>query len=161
MAYATIDDVLFELGKHAPALTATSKPSQADVTGKILPDVAGAIDAILSARGLVVPVAAPPSFLERLRALNAIGAAARVDAALFPQAGGPASTSFATWLKELYDDGIVSLRDGEGIPDGLASAGTSLPTSFWSSHAGSKGTDLDNATVGNTTDPTFRRDSQW
>lgn len=161
MPYAVLADVQRELGKHKPALTATSNPSETDVTNKVLPDISGEIDAILAARGLTVPVTAPASFLDRLRALNAIGAAARVDAALFPQAAGPAATGFADWLKEIYDEGLAALRRGEGIPDTVANAGTSLPTSFQQRHPGSIGTDLDNATDGNTTDPVFRRDTAW
>lgn len=161
MPYAALGDVQVELGKHKAALTGTSNPSETDVTNKILPDIAGEIDAILSGRGITVPVTAPATFMDRLKGLNALGAAARVDAALYPQSAGPASTTFAQWLQDRYDAGLEALRRGEGIPDSVAMAGTSLPTSFWTTHAGSKSQDLDDDTEANTTDPVFRRDSQW
>lgn len=161
MAYADLAAVQVELGKFKSALTGTSNPSTADVTNILLPDIAGEIDAVLSSRGLTVPVTAPASFLDRLKGLNALGVAARVAAALMPMAAGPASTLFPQWLQDRYDAGLQMLRDGEGIPDTAVFAGTSLPRSFWTSHAGTKSTDLDDGTDGNDTDPTFRRDTQW
>lgn len=161
MAYADVAAVQVELGKMKSALTATSNPTLDDVTNKILPDISGQIDAVLSSRGLTVPVTAPASFLDRLKGLNAVGAAARVVAALFPQAAGPSSTLFAQWLQDRFDAGLQMLRDGEGIPDTAVLSGSSMPTSLWTSHPGTDSSDLDNGTPGNTTDPVFRRDTQW
>jgi hypothetical protein len=162
--YAALTDVETEMGKYAAGLTATSTPSETDVTDRIIPDIHGQIDGVLSRRGLATPILAPSSFLDRLKALNALGAAARVVAALFPQAAGPASTTFHEWLQRRYDAGLEMLRNGEGIPDDvlviLNAGGGGLPRSFATSHPDSVSADLD-ATPGNTIDPVFRRDTKW
>lgn len=160
-AYAALADVQSELGALSSGLTATSTPTQADVTNRILPDIQGEIDGVLSHRGLTVPVTTPQSFLDRLKSLNALGAAARVAGALFPMAQGPQSTTFAQWLQDRYDAGLQMLRNGEGIPDIVTLDGRgALPRSFATSHPNSVSTDLDGS-IGNTIDPVFRRDTRW
>lgn len=161
MSYAALADVQVELGKLKTALTGASNPSEADVTSKLLPDIAGQIDAVLSSRGLTVPVTTPSSFVDRLKGLNALGAAARAAAALMPMANGPVSTLFAQWLQDRFDAGLNMLRAGEGIPDTAVLAGTSLPTSFWTSHPGTNSSDLDDGTADNDTDPVIRMDTPW
>jgi hypothetical protein len=158
-SYADLAGVKIAMGKYSPGLTATSLPNETDVTNITLPDNAGIIDGVLSGRGLAVPVAAPPSFVDSLRELNAIGAAARVVAALYPQAAGPASTTFHEWLQRLFDAGLDRLRDGEGIPDSAVVTGA-LPRSFWTSHPDSNSADFA-GTPGNENDPVFTRDRQW
>lgn len=161
MAYAALPDVQSELGALASGLTTTSVPTQADVTNRILPDIQGEIDGVLSHRGLTVPITTPQSFLDRLKSLNAIGAAARVAAALFPMAAGPQSTTFAQWLQDRYDAGLKMLRSGEGIPDiAVFDRLGGLPRSFATSHPDSVSADLDGS-AGNTIDPVFRRDTKW
>lgn len=159
--YANLGDVKGEMGALATGLTTTSKPSETDVTDRILPDIQGEIDGVLSRKGLTVPVVAPSSFIDLLRGLNALGAAARTVAQLFPQAAGPASTTLADWLQRRYDARLDMLRAGEGIPDGAThSASGGLPRSFATSHPDSVSSDFD-GTPGNTIDPVFRRDTRW
>jgi hypothetical protein len=149
------------MGTYAIGLTATSTPSLTEVTERTIPDIHGEIDAVLSRQGVAVPVLAPSSFLDRLKALNAIGAAARVVAAMFPQAAGPASTTFHEWLQRRYDAGLDMLRNGEGIPDGvLLNTSGGLPRSFWTSHPDSFSEDFA-GTPGNENDPVFTRDKKW
>jgi hypothetical protein len=160
--YAAVADVQSEMGALASGLTATSTPSLTDVTDRIIPDIHGDIDGVLSRRGLAVPVLAPSSFLDRLKALNALGAAARVAAQLFPT--DPAAMAFAKWVQERYDAGLMKLENGDGIPDDvlviLNAGGGGMPRSFATSHPDSVSADLD-ATPGNTIDPVFRRDTLW
>lgn len=160
MAYAELEDVEHELGQYGRFLTETSTPSEDDVEQKTIPAIAGEIDGVLSARGVTVPVTAPASFLELLSSLNALGAAARTAAALLPQAQGPQSTTFHEWLQARYDAGLERLRNGEGIPDDIATSGTSLPSSFWTRHPDTVSSDLDR-TSKNSVDPVFRRDTKW
>lgn len=160
-SYADLAAVKAEMGMLASGLTDASSPSNTDVNERTLPDIHGEIDGVLSRAGLAVPVTGPSSFLDRLKALNALGAAARVVAALFPMAAGPQSTTFADWLQKRYDTGLEMLSNLEGVPDGaLPSTTGGLPRSFATSHPDSVSADLD-GTTGNTIDPVFRRDTQW
>lgn len=158
--YADLADVESEMGALASGLTATSTPTEADVTDRIIPDIHGEIDSILSLQGVTVPVVSgPSSFLDRLKALNALGAAARAVAALFPT--DSAALAFAKWLQDRYAAGLLSLENGEGIVGVVITAGGGgLPRSFATSHPDSVSADLD-GTVGNTIDPVFRRDTLW
>jgi hypothetical protein len=155
-SYADLADVQQAMAKMTVALTDTSVPSKSDVTSTILPAISGIIDGVLSARGLVTPVTAataPDSFLQSLRGLTAVGAAARTVAGLFPQAAGPSSTTFADWLQARFDDGLKMLRAGEGIPPSIGRI-AALARSYWTSHP----FDDDGVT---TTKPTFTRKMVW
>lgn len=162
MGYAVEGDIRRHLGRYSPGWPPAggNPPTLADGI-EFADQASGQLDAILSGRGITVPVAAPPSFVEHMRDLAAIYAAALISAALFPQAQGPSSTTHHEFLLGIWKDGLAALREGDGIPDDVARAGTSLPTSVWTTHAGSKGKDLDDGADGNTTDPVFRRDTQW
>jgi hypothetical protein len=155
-SYADLADVQQAMAKMSVALTDTSVPSKSDVTSTILPEISGIIDAVLSARGLTTPVtsaAAPDAFLQSLRGLTAMGAAARTVAGLFPQAAGPASTTFADWLQARFKEGLDMLRAGEGIPPTVGRV-AALARSYWTSHPVDDDGNL-------TTDPTFTRRMVW
>lgn len=156
MPYAAASDLTRYLGKYAAFFTATSVPSNADAQ-QFLDSVAGEIDAALSGRGIPVPVTlatAPQSFLDFLEETNAIGAAAQIVAALFPQAAGPASSTYQDFLDRQYEQRLVSLRRGEGVPDVVSpSGGGSMARSFWTTHP------YDDA--GNEREPAFTRDMKW
>jgi hypothetical protein len=158
-SYADLALVKVVMGVYGVGLTATSVPSQNDVTNLLLPDVSGQIDRVLSGRAVVVPVTAPGAFLDALKLLNARGVAAQVIAVLFPQAAGPASTTLHTFLEKLFEDGLQRLRTDE-LPEGLANNKTVLPRSFATSHPDSFSSDFA-GTPGNEIDPVFRRDRQW
>jgi hypothetical protein len=160
--YADLTDVKSEMGALASGLTDASSPSNTDVMNRILPDIQGEIDGVLSHRGLAVPVSAPSSFLDRLKSLNAVGAAARAVGALFPMAQGAQSTTLSQWLLNLYNAGLDRLRNGEGIPDTLLidAGGGGLPRSFTTSHPDSVSSDFA-GTPGNEIDPVFTRDGKW
>lgn len=124
----------------------------------------GQIDAILSARGADIPVAAPTSFVQHLRDMAAKYAAALVVGALVPSLANAREDDVrdhADFLMRSWLDDIGALRT-DGVPDAavLTSAG-GMGRSLWTSHAGSKGEDLDDGTEHNTTDPWFRRDTPW
>jgi hypothetical protein len=160
-SYADLAGVKIAMGKFGASLTATSTPSESDVTNITLPDIAGIIDGVLSKQGLVTPATVPPSFIDNLRELNAVGAAARTVAALYPQAAGPASTTFHEWLQRLFDMGLDRLRNGEGIPDGVVMTSSGgMPRSFWTSHPDSASDEFV-GTPGNDVDPVFTRDTKW
>lgn len=158
MAYAALTDVQSEMGALKGALTATTTPSTNDVTNRILPDISGEIDGVLSARGITVPVATPSTFVDFLKATNALGAAARALAEL--RAVNIEAGSLAVFLQDRYQERLNMLRRGEGIPAEATKTGA-LPRSFWTSHAGTKSSDLDDGTDGNDTDPVIRMDTKW
>lgn len=151
--YAAEADLRRYLGRLDVQLTATSKPSTADAL-LTMAAVSGEIDAVLSGRGAVVPVAAPAWFVETLRDLNAIGTAARVGGALNPNEEGPASTGYSAELQALYDAGLKALRE-DALPQGVAlTSSGGKGRSYWTSHP----TDED----GNDEQvPTFGRRMQW
>jgi len=151
MSYAALADVQSEMGALKGALTATTTPTTADVTNRILPDIAGEIDAVLSARGLVVPVTVPASFLDFLKATNALGAAARTLAEL--RAVNIEAGSLAVFLQEQYDKRLDMLRHGEGIPSDTTLSGA-LPRSYWTSNP-------EDEDGNDTSVPWFKRATQW
>lgn len=156
--YADIADVIHELGELGDYLTATSRPTKTDVEGKTLPAIAGEIDGVLGARGLTVPItqaslvalgvdaAAATRFLETLSSLNALGAAARAVAALFPNRAGPGGAPFHEWLQQRYDAGLTRLGSGEGVPSASV-ASSALPRSHWTSNPTDPDTDEDWAPI--------------
>lgn len=161
MGYAVEGDIRRHLGKYSGFWPpASGVPSVADGI-KYADAASGEIDGALGARGVTVPVAAPASFVDRLRDLAAVYAASLVSAALFPQAAGPASTTHHEFLMGIYRDGLKSLRD-DALPDGLAISTTSggMGRSFATTHPEYFAEDHEGE-AGNQTDPVFRRDTQW
>jgi hypothetical protein len=157
VSYAALSDVQSEMGALKGALTATSVPTTTDVTNRILPDIAGEIDGVLSARGITVPVTTPSTFVDFLKATNALGAAARALAEL--RAVNLETTSLASWLQERYSERLDMLRQGEGIPLDATKGSGALPTSFHQRHPGSSSADFNDGE--GDTDPVFTRDIKW
>ncbi len=115
----------------------------------------GEMDAILAGKGIAAPVAAPASFVTRLRDAAAQYAASFVVADLFPQAAGPGSTTLNDWLMRQYRAFLDGIRQGDTIPNDMTAVGSGgLATSYWQKHP----TDDDG---NDTTKPTFTRTMQW
>jgi hypothetical protein len=159
MGYAVEADIRRHLGKYSDAWPpASGKPPTVADGIKFADNASGELDGILAAHGLTTPVAAPASFVERLRDLAAVYAASLVVAAIFPQASGPASTTHHEFLMGIYRDGRDALRRGEGLPP--ATTGKAIGRSFWTTHPDYFAEDHE-GTAGNQTDPVFRRDTAW
>lgn len=157
--YAAEGDLRRYLGRHSVQLTDTSRPSTADAL-VTMAAVSGEIDAALSGRGAIVPVAAPASFVAALRDLEAIGTAARTVGSLNPAEEGTDSSSYQKELQDLYDAGLARLREGP-LPDGVAlTTSGGMGRSFATTHPDYFAADYE-GTPGNQTDPVIRRDTQW
>lgn len=152
MSYADETSIRAALGKYGPGWTASSTPSVDDGLARA-EEASGEIDAILAARGITTPLTSPASFVARLRDLASLYAAARVAAGLFPQAAGPASTTYHEFLMRQYRAGLDGLRAGE-IPAEVGTTTHGGPRSFWTSNP------IDPDT-GEAWEPVFGRRTRW
>lgn len=135
MNYAAEPDIRRYLGAYAqgwPRADGTP-PTVADGLA-FAAQASGEIDAILSSKQLATPADGPAQFLEHLRDLAAMYAAAVVSAGLFPQAQGPASSTLSGFLMTTYKDALASLRRGEGLPLNATQNTGAMPRSFTTSH---------------------------
>ncbi len=155
MAYAAENDIRRQLGRYGDGWPPPGGKPPTVADGLSLADTAqGEIDAILSGRGITTPITTPTSFVNLLRDLCAMYAAAFIVAQLFPQAIGPASTTLNEWLMRQYRAGLDDLRRGDVIPDTVLHTGTALPRSYWTSHP------TDDEGNDNLT-PVFGRNTKW
>jgi len=131
MSYCTAADVQALNPKRA--YTATSTPTLAQV-GVYVTQIGGEIDTVLRGRGLSTPVATPAEFVIFLKQLNAVGAAAISERAMFPEAQGMmGGTAAASLHWRQYQDGLKFIREGN-LPAG--SEAVALPFSFFESNIG-------------------------
>ena len=134
MSYCVIADVQGFNPKRAYG--GTSTPTATQVT-EYIEKIAGEIDSVLQGRGLTTPVTTPTAFVAFLETLNAVGAAALAERAMFPEAQGMmggTSAAGAHWKQ--YTDGLTWLKEGT-LPS-TAVAGTAaepLAFSFFSQNA--------------------------
>jgi len=132
MSYCTTADVqtLNPTRTYDAATTPTLTQVQAYVD-----QIAGEVDTVLQGRGLVVPVAAPSVFVTFLRQLNAVGAAAMAERAMFPEAQGMMGSTAASAMHwKQYQDGLKYLKEGS-LPTGTTAE--ALPFSFFEQNVGS------------------------
>lgn len=132
MSYCTTDDIRTINPKRV--YSATSTPTIVQVEGYI-DGVAAEIDSILQGRGYTTPVTAGTSsaeFVAFLLALNARGAAALAEQAMFPESRGLMAAPSGPNLWKQYQDGLKYLKEGQ-LPTG--SAGEALPFSFREQHS--------------------------
>lgn len=132
MAYAALSDVQAVNPKRT--YSATTTPTSTQVTA-FLTDIAAEIDTLLTSRGLTVPVTAPAEFLAHLKHVNAVGAAARAEFAMFPEAAeSPAGSPQGDRLWSQYQEYLRALRK-DSLPVTLVADLT--PASFFTENAGS------------------------
>jgi len=105
MSYCTTTDVQAINASHV--FSASTKPTTTQVN-TFIDMVAGELDAILSSRSLSVPVTSPESFVEYLKLVNAVGAAAMAESAMNPSANK--GSSHATRLEARYQTMLSILR---------------------------------------------------
>jgi hypothetical protein len=162
VAYAVENDIRRHLGRLEAGWPPPNAKPPTISDGLAFADTAqGEVDAILAGKGLMTPATQPASFVNLLRDLCAMYAAALIAAALFPQAAGPMSTSLQDFLMRQYRQGLADLDKGAVIPVGLTTmSGGALPRSFWTSHKDTVSTDLDSGAE-NDLEPVFRRDTRW
>jgi len=133
VSYCTMTDVQGFNPKRT--YSATSTPTIIQVT-EFISKIAGEIDTVLQGRGLTTPVAVPAAFVEFLEQLNAVGAAALAERAMFPESQGLMGGVAAGALHwKQYQDGLKFLREGSlptGVEDGP------LPFSFLEQNYGNE-----------------------
>lgn len=120
MPYCSLSDVKALNPKRRYAADTT--PSETQVN-QYIADIAVEIDSILQSQGYTVPVTTPDNFVSHLKLLNARGAAAQAEIAMFPEAVSGASPH-GSQLLSLYKEGLKALRNGE-IPAVLAPGSSS------------------------------------
>ena len=126
MSYCTTTNVQALNPKRT--YNASSTPTLAQV-GEYVTQIAGEIDTVLQGRGLTTPVLTPAEFVTFLKQLNAVGAAAIAERAMFPEAQGMmGGTSAAALHWKQYQDGLKWLKEGT-LPTGTSAE--ALPFSFF------------------------------
>ena len=128
MAYAAIADVRAVNPKRTYSTTST--PTTTQVEGFIT-DIAAEMDTVIAGRGIVVPVTTPAEFLAFVTHLNALGAAALAERAMFPEAAGIGATPSSVVLWKQYQDGLKFLKEGK-LPVSMDSSAE--PFSFHGEH---------------------------
>lgn len=149
MAYAAIADVRAINPKRT--YDASSTPTATQVEG-FIDDIAAEIDVILAGRGLTTPITEPADFLAHLVHVNAVGAAARAEFAMFPEADeSPAGSPQGSRLWGQYQEYLRALRkeplpttheaDLEAVSFYTENAGSSCPeeTYAWREQSFRKG----------------------
>lgn len=166
--YCVLADVVREMGRYGPNLTAVSVPSNADATA-LIDQIAAEIDGVLAARGYQVPVAVPPNPAEItawisgfLKRLNAIGTAGVVLQGMFPHATGPASSNLGESKTSEYRSLLGKMMtDAALYPDSLIHLSTnqgSGPRSLWTDgNVDSESVEVDDDEF----DPIFTRTVPW
>ena len=124
MAYCTLAEIT-ELNPKR-VYSSTTKPT-AEQVQNLITRVAGEMDSALRNQGYGVPITSPDEAVDYLKYMNALGAAAKAEAGMFPESSGPASTGRAQSLQSEYNRKLRDLRkDGlEGI-----SKSSNLPSSY-------------------------------
>jgi len=145
MPYCDIDD----LKVHNPKRTysANTTPTE-DQVNELIDQVAADIDNALQSQGYTVPATSPANFVEHLKWVNAMGAAALAEMGMFPESQVGA-TPHGNALYKVYKDKLDALRRGE-IPAELAPGSSSSPV-------GSYYTDVADQSA--YPDPAFRKSS--
>jgi hypothetical protein len=140
MSYCAIADVQGLLAQRV--FGASTKPTTTQVN-TFISDVSSVIDTVLQARGLTTPVTTPTDFVTHLKQVNAIGAAAHAEQAMYPEAGGVGSTPNSKRLWEMYQAELKSLREddlpisiAEGLPGGYATTHPGVNTPIFTKTMG-------------------------
>ena len=123
MAYASQSDIEAQNPKRTYGVA--TKPTATQV-GEYINSIAAEIDNVLSSQGYAIPVTSPANFVTHLKQLNAYGAAALAEYAMFPEAANVGETPHGAILWKMYQAGLKALRDGEipaGVPKSSASIG--------------------------------------
>jgi hypothetical protein len=130
LSYASLADVQGLMAKFT--LDGASKPTVTQATA-IITMVDGEINSVLAAQGVAVPVGAPTTFVESLKALNAWGAAAAVLRSMFPKERGSSDTMPSEYAlyQRWYERGLDRLKSGDGIPPEVASGSTVGPSTYF------------------------------
>ena len=140
MSYCTTTDV--KTLNPTRTYDAASTPTLTQVQAYI-DQIAGEVDTVLQGRGLAVPVTTPAVFVTFLKQLNAFGAAALAERAMFPEAqgmmGGTAASSMH-WKQ--YQDGLKWMKEGS-LPTGTSAE--PLPFSFFERNIGIDAEPVDDA----------------
>lgn len=141
MAYCDIGDVQGQNPKRGD-YSASTLPTSTQVE-EYITQISNTIDSTLAGRGLSVPVTSPDYFVDALRLLNAQGAGALAELAMFPEAPDtPGGSPHGTRLWQMYQAGLKQLREG---PLPIAMEGSKAgPRSMQTEEAGTETTPEEN-----------------
>lgn len=140
MAYCDIGDVQAQNPTRGD-YSATTKPTSTQVE-EFIDQISNTIDSTLAGRGLTVPVTTPAYFVDRIKLLNAQGAAALAEMAMFPETGGPGFSPHGKQLWDIYQAGIKQLREGQ-LPEALGGSKAG-PRSMQTEESGTETTPEEN-----------------
>lgn len=108
MAYAALTDV--QAVNPTRTYSGSTTPTSAQVEA-FIDDIAAEMDVILAGRGLTTPITTPADLLAHLVHVNAVGAAARAEFAMFPEADeSPAGSPQGSRLWGQYQEYLRALR---------------------------------------------------
>lgn len=128
MAYCTITEVR-GLNPKATYNTGTN-PTTTEVE-EFIDRISDQIDVVLQGRGFTTPITAPTELANFLIQVNAYGAAALAEQAMYPEASGIGMTSHHSVLWRQYQEALKYLREGR-LPTTVDGSG--VPFSFAEQH---------------------------
>lgn len=128
MVYCTITNIQALNTKRTYSATTTPTTTQVEA---FITRIAEEIDAVLAGRNFTVPLTAPAPLLAYLTHVNALGAAALAEQAMFPETTAPGTSASGVLLWKQYQDALNFLRTGALPTTGSTGAsGGDLPFSF-------------------------------
>jgi len=128
MAYCTITNIQALNPKRTYGASTTPTTTQVEA---FITRIAEEIDAILAGRDFTVPITAPASLLAYLTHVNALGAAALAEQAMFPETTKPGTSASGANLWKQYQEALAILRTANLPSAGSGGAGAGdLPFSF-------------------------------
>lgn len=110
MAYCTITEVEALNAKRTYSASTTPTSTQVETYIDL---IAAEIDIVLSRKGYSVPVTTPDAFVNALKLVNAVGAAAMAEQAMFPEAVEKGMTPHSAVLQKKYDELLAKIEAGE------------------------------------------------
>lgn len=116
MGYCAVEDVVALNPKRTYNSSSTPTSTQLET---FIDFIGAQIDVILMSLGYSGTVTAPAEFVTVLKFLNALGAGALAEHAMFPETTEKGSTPHAAVLQTQYEKGLARLKAGE-IPYDLA-----------------------------------------
>ena len=118
MAYCTTTEINNLMPKYPTGAATTPTTTQAEA---IIDQIAAEIDLVLESQGYTVPVTTPTTFVNALKAVNAYGAAALIEAGMFPAVTEKGQSPHWKVLDDKYKEWLTDLKDGR-VPSTLSAA---------------------------------------
>lgn len=153
MSYCTITEVRGVNPKRT--YDTTSTPTATEVE-EFIDRIGAEIDVVLQGRGLTTPITSPTELVSYLEQLNALGAAAMAEQAMFPEAKGMATVSSSEILWKRYREGLEYIKHEDNLSS--ETGAQALPFSFFEQNMGA---DTEPSESYSWQDHKFKKNKEW